>query len=327
MSKRTELKASMERSNARVGGAHLTREARSKTFKLFIAVLFGLGFQIADARQVGGRHLPPYVAARLAAGKSKRTIQNEMAHIRAVLRDCGKTGLADDPHYSNKALGIGGASRGGTKTPISEEGLAAFKARVEEELGRPGLAAGAELQYAIGLRAKETIMGGRTDVLERWAKELGAGDVVDVVEGTKGGRPRQVKVHDRARAVAAVNAALKLAERQDGFLVPSKNGLKSALGAYRNVAHREGFQTHRCRYTFTDSRVDAYQAAGYSKREAFERTGTDLGHRDGRGRMIKGVYYGKGRTEEGDAIGTADLTYTSRSSRNSDAGSTLVTSK
>lgn len=289
MSKRTKLKASMNRSNARVGGAHLTREGRSKTFRLFIAVLFALGIQIADARQIRGKHLRRYVAARLDAGKSKRTIQNEAAHIRIVLRDCGKAGLADDPAFSNVALGIGGASRAGTKTPISEEELGTFKTRAEA-LGRPGIAALAELQYALGLRAMEALMA-RTDVLERWVRELAEGSVVNVVEGTKGGRPRAVDVYDRARAVAAVNAALTIARRQGSFLVPAKRGLEGAMGALRNFANRGCLQTHRCRYSFTHKRVPAYEAKGYSKREALEKTAIDLGHRDGRGRWVASVYY------------------------------------
>ncbi|MGQ0699871.1 MAG: integrase domain-containing protein [Panacagrimonas sp.] len=192
-------------------------------------------------------------------------------------------------------LGIDGGSRVGTKTPLSDERIAQFQQKTDA-LGRPGIGATLELQRALGLRETEAIRGGRADILDRWARELARDGVLRVIEGSKGGRPREVRPLNLTRAVQAIRAAQailksqgvdRLIRRADGT---STAGLKQARGVYRNVCHREDIQSHAARYAFAREQLKGYRAGGFSKSEAQTATSIDLGHGDGRGRFIASVY-------------------------------------
>jgi hypothetical protein len=58
--------------------------------------------------------------------------------LRSVLVQIGKQGLARNPAYSNRALGIERGSRIGTKQPLSDEAIRAFQERMGQ-LDRPGI--------------------------------------------------------------------------------------------------------------------------------------------------------------------------------------------
>jgi len=114
MSKKTELQADLQRIGYQLGGSHGTQEARSGTFNTFARVMRELNYGIQSAAQIGGKHLQAFVSHRLASGIASRTLAKEMSHLRAVLEHIGKRGLACNPAYSNRALGIAQGSRTGT---------------------------------------------------------------------------------------------------------------------------------------------------------------------------------------------------------------------
>ena len=214
--------------------------------------------------------------------------------MRSVLVQLGKQGLARNPAYSNHALGIERGSRIGTKQPLSDDAIRAFQQRMEH-LGRPAIGVTLELQRALGLREAEAIRAGQTETLSRWERELRNHGSARVVEGTKGGRPREVHPANVERAVVAIQQALSvLRTTQQRYLVTRADGatanLKEALGVYRNLCHWAQLQSHAARYAFAQERVEAYRARGYSEREARAATSQDLGHGDGRGRYIASVY-------------------------------------
>lgn len=104
-------------------GSFKTVSDRSKIVERLSHRLLDLNVQIRSAQQLKVRHIELYIESRKAEGISKRTLQNEMAGIRTILSLAGKTKMAD-PKYerlSNKALGISGDSRMGTKLAISDE--------------------------------------------------------------------------------------------------------------------------------------------------------------------------------------------------------------
>lgn len=296
MSKKTELRADLNRIGYQLGGAHLTRDARRATFSTFTQAMRAKGYAIWSAEQIGGRHLQAFVQYRLDEKVSSRTIANEMSHIRAVLRHCGKEGLVRDPAYSNKALGIERGSRIGTKQPLSDAAIRQFQERMDR-LGRPGIGNVLELERAFGLRAAEAVRGGNAETLARWGRELQQLGYVRVVEGTKGGHPRDVHPADLNRAQTAIGQAqATLAASGQRYLVTRADGtaaksLKQALSIYRNACHRAGIQSHAARYAFAQERMQAYRTErGYSEREARAATSMDLGHGDGRGRYVASVY-------------------------------------
>ena len=171
MSKKTELLADLNRIGYQLGGAHLTQEARRATFSTFAQAMREKGYGIQSAEQIGGKHLQAFVECRVAQGVRSRTIANEMSHVRAVLVHCGKEGLARNPAYSNKALGIGRGSRVGTKEPLSDAAMRGFQEQMDRR-GRSAIGHVLELQRALGLREAEAIRGGNPETLARWHREL-----------------------------------------------------------------------------------------------------------------------------------------------------------
>ena len=295
MSRKTELQADLKRIGYLLGGAHLTREARSTTFNTFANTLHELGYNIWNAHQIGGKYLQAFAAHRAGEGISARTRANELSHLRAVLVHVGKQGLARNPAYSNRALGIERGSRIGTKQPLSDAAIVDFRERMAQ-LGRPGIGETLELQRALGLREMEALRGGQADTLARWQRELQERGSVRVVEGTKGGRPREVHPADLHRAHVAVQSAQAVLQATgQRYLVAQADGstttgLRQAQGVYRNLCHRAGIQSHAARYAFARERLEGYRNEGYSEREARAATSLDLGHGDGRGRFIASVY-------------------------------------
>jgi hypothetical protein len=295
MSKKTELRADLNRIGYQLGGAHLTQEARRATFSTFAQAMREKGYGIHSAQQIGGKHLQAFVECRLAEGVRSRTIANEMSHVRAVLVHCGKEGLARNPAYSNKVLGIGRGSRIGTKEPLSDAAIRVFQEYTDRR-GRSAIGHVLELQRALGLREAEAIRGGNPETLARWHRELQGRGYVRVIEGTKGGHARDVHPADLNRARTAIERAqATLASLAQRYLVTcadgtAARGLQQALGIYRNLCHRAGIQSHAARYAFTKERMQAYRNDGLSEREARAATSLDLGHGDGRGRYVASVY-------------------------------------
>ncbi len=294
MSRRTDFQASIVAVMARLGGSHLTREARERTAARFSTLMYEAGYtHLAHPADISGRHLRAYVLARQAESPSVRTLQNELAHLRSVVRVAGRKAVASASELSNEALGIGGGSRLGTKTAMSNEDFQTIIAHAERQ-NRPGMAALLQLERHLGLRGNEAIHA-REDTLHRWERELQADGRISVLAGTKGGRPRIVNVFDRANALTAISTAIAVCATQGGFLVVRANGLpagglKQARRVYHSWAHRNGIQPHSARYAFARQQLDGYLSRGFSSREALMAVSHDLGHGDGRGRWVKSVY-------------------------------------
>lgn len=302
MSRNTGLKADLGRIGCELGGAHLTRQARRATFNTFAQVMRQLGQVIRCAKQIGGRHLKAFVQERAAQGISARTCANELSHLRAALKHIGKDGFVSSAEWNNRALGIERGSRIGTKQPLSDADIRAFQERMAE-LGRTGIGETLELQRTLGLREAEAIRGGNADTLARWQRELGERGCVSVIEGTKGGKSRDVKPPDVGRALAAIQSAQSVLHRAEPDLIATgqryliaqadgsaTKGLRQSLSVYKNLCYRAGIQSHGARYAFARERIQAYRNQGYSEREARAATSQDLGHGDGRGRYIASVY-------------------------------------
>ncbi|ELC8117911.1 integrase domain-containing protein [Escherichia coli] len=264
----------------------------SRIMHRFAETLARLNVQISSASQLKVRHIELYMNSR--TNVSKRTRENEMSAIRAVLRQVGKNKLAEPSHprLSNKALGISGESRKGTKTLITDERFRDILQRIEEK--DKGIAAAVKLSRYLGLRNEEAIQSAKS--LNTWKKALERGDEkLRVIFGTKGGRERMTTVVDRNKVIDAVNYAIKYASEHDGRLIDRGN-LKSAMNYYLNTLRRYGKMKggdetpHSFRYSYAASAMKYHIMNGYSYHEALALTSIDLGHGDGRGRYIEHVY-------------------------------------
>ncbi|MCE3518500.1 integrase domain-containing protein [Escherichia coli] len=258
----------------------------------FAETLARLNVQISSAAQLKVRYIELYMNSRTDV--SKRTRENEMSAIRAVLRQVGKNKLADPSHprLSNKALGISGESRKGTKSLITDDRFREILQRIEQK--DKGLAATVKLSRYLGLRNEEAIQSAKS--LKTWKQALERGDEkLRVIFGTKGGRERMTTIVDRNNVIEAVNYAIKYAGEHDGRLIDRGN-LKSAMNYYLNSLRRYGEMKggdetpHSFRYSYAASAMKYHIMNGYSYHEALALTSMDLGHGDGRGRYIEQVY-------------------------------------
>ncbi|MDR0183253.1 phage integrase N-terminal domain-containing protein [Lysobacter arvi] len=120
MSKKTEA-VSAARGAAKGSGAHPTKQARMKTMERSFGFLHGCGYQVPDVGGLREKHIALYFEQRKFEGLSVRTFQNEAAHIREAMRAVGRHQAADSPTMSNKALGIDGSCRDGTKVAATDE--------------------------------------------------------------------------------------------------------------------------------------------------------------------------------------------------------------
>lgn len=102
------------------GGSYKTVHDRMAIAQRFCHHLQALNIQSKQVAHIKARHIESYIQHRLAQDISKRTLQNEMAALRTVLQRAGRDKLASDERLSNRALGLAGANRNGTKQAISE---------------------------------------------------------------------------------------------------------------------------------------------------------------------------------------------------------------
>ncbi len=91
-----------------------------------------------------------------------------MAALQAVLRQAGRRQVVEHPRLTNKALGVSGASRNGTRRAITPEHYQQVmeKARAEDA----GLAAALEIARLMGLRSQETVQSSLS--LKTWLKAI-----------------------------------------------------------------------------------------------------------------------------------------------------------
>ncbi|HCD2002626.1 integrase domain-containing protein [Citrobacter farmeri] len=274
------------------GGSFKTVSDRMKIADRFAERLLKLNVQIRDIKNIRTGHIELYMKSRLSEEISRRTLQNEMSAIRALLRVAGKTFMANPAHekLSNQALGISETSRDGTKVAIPENYFRQVLTSVEKK--DEGVAYALRLSRLLGLRTEETVQSAKS--LRTWQKALFNGDEkIRVVFGTKGGRPRDTTVLDREATLSAINAALKYLKENNGKLI-DKPSLHTAIERYRNVVREAGltgkYAPHSLRYAYSVDVMNLHMKNGFSKEEAQALASMDLGHGDGRGHYVARVY-------------------------------------
>ncbi|EBV5015712.1 DNA-binding protein [Salmonella enterica subsp. enterica serovar Montevideo] len=280
-------------------GSFKTVADRSRIAERFSERLAKLNIQIRDAKHIKTVHIQKYIQSRQAEKISNRTLQNEMAAVRSIMSVAGRNKLANPQHelLSNKALGISGASRDGTKKAISDDTLREVinYAMKKDE----GVALAVQLARYIGLRTEETVQSAKS--LKTWQQSLLSGNErVRVVFGTKGGRPRETTVFDREKVLTLLNKAITYCDDNNGKLI-NKPTLHTAIERYRNILRDAGMTgenaPHSLRYAYAKDAVNFHVNNGMSRNEAEALVSMDLGHGDGRGRYIKQVYFKEGLDE------------------------------
>jgi len=149
----------------------------------------------------------------------------------------------------------------------------------------------------VGLRGNECVHA-RLDTLERWLREATTGIYLEVLEGTKTGRPRSVRIVDKEATLRAIRDAIVIAERQGGFLVVRQKGgpsggLDRARDIYHSFMKRQKIVPHRPRYAWAQRTLRVLESLGFSRREALLIVVEGLGHGRSRTRWATNVYLQK----------------------------------
>lgn len=268
----------------------LPQRGRKQALARFARFQWTMGFEIHTVAQIKEKHFRAWTTDLALRGRTKRTIANNVAHLRTALEGAGRRAFADK--LSNAELGIAGSSRAGTKVPMSSDALERNLAAVKTI--DPGVAIVLELQNEFGLRAAEGVccVKSLADWLRALENPLGDG-FVTVVHGTKGGKTRRCPPLDRERAISIIRRAIALAAQGNCRLV-RKMTLRQAMNRYHYVARKAGMTgenaPHGVRYAYATEHLQRARKAGISDREAAAGVSTLLGHGDGRGTWVERVY-------------------------------------
>lgn len=289
MNIRDEMKKLIKKQNH---VSHDTKKTKYEQINRFADFLKEKNIRNNAVKDIKGKTIQAYVNEQKSKGKSIRTIQNELATIRTVLRESGRTEFADSEPISNKALGASGASRAGTNVAMSYND---FKAATDalEARGSHAEAAALGLMYYCGLRAKESVMSSQN--ISDWKRQIEKTGKISVIHGSKGNRPRDVRINNVEAALEVIEKASSIINQNGGHLVTGHdNTLQSARDRLRNeltaVLKETIFSAHSARYAFAQNQVDFYKDQGFSSSEAFSQASQDLGHGGERWRYIKHVY-------------------------------------
>lgn len=286
----SKLSREMKMLAKQIGGSFKTVHDRTRIISRFCRHLIALNIQVRDIQHLKAKHIESYIADRKAAGIATRTLHNDMSALRTVFRLAGREKLVTSTRLTNKALGLSGASRAGTKFAIPDKLFQAVLRSAQQH--DQGLACALQLARLLGLRSQEAVQCASS--LKTWEKQLGCNQsTLTIVFGTKGGRPRETRIIDRNAVQQAVKGALIIAKARNGKLI-NKPDLKTAMNFWRSHTTRLGltghYSPHSLRYAWAQDAIRYYLAEGFSRREARALTSTNLGHGDGRGRYVERVY-------------------------------------
>lgn len=233
------------------------------------------------------KQIRSFVNARIEAGISPRSVQNEMTHIRRALEGVGRKEFAQIT-CANKTIGVPAGTRIGTGKVIDINIFDAARQKAATET-----IALLDLQRTLGLRIREAV---RSDTsLREWRKALDSGQTsLTVRDGTKGGKIRTVFIRpdNLEPAKTAINGALAVIKEQ-GRLVVSKS-LTAALEQHTDRLARIGIKgensSHSLRRLFALDQFNFYKNQGLLMRDALVRVSHDLGHGPSRGRWVYNNY-------------------------------------
>ncbi|EOV3302231.1 phage integrase N-terminal domain-containing protein, partial [Salmonella enterica subsp. enterica serovar 4,[5],12:i:-] len=90
----SRLAQDMKKLAHRAGGSHKTVHDREQMAQRFARHLLAQNIQVTSTCQLKARHIAGYIHEWLAQGISLRTLQNEMAMVRSILAEAGRTQLS-----------------------------------------------------------------------------------------------------------------------------------------------------------------------------------------------------------------------------------------
>ncbi len=217
----------LERLGKNWGKSSLTREKLLSGTKLF-AGFVDKTFHLERLDNLKPGMITAYVATMKAGGLEPSTMAGRMTAVRAVCKAVGKQGICAK---HNAAYGIERVRV--NPQPINHDIIDKIRTELQDRAGAGDriarmMTTAEALRQEFGLRAKESLM--TKDLVEK------NGKMYLVVEGSKGGKPRELEVRTEGQLkavqlVAATSAALGSGTSR---IIPPEMSLKQAYNAQRN---------------------------------------------------------------------------------------------
>lgn len=270
------------------GGSTVTLRATSSHLERFVEYV-AKNFKLMKFDQVKPSHIHAFFD-EIRDGKSVGTLHNHAASLRSVFRLLRCKNLADSDHISNESLGLCGRSRGGTHRVITQQEIddaIAAALKIDE-----GVSLLIELMNQFGLRIREAITSPKS--LTMWLRALEKGsDYIDLIFGSKGGRPRRTRIFNKDEAIDLIKRCIKYVNSNSGWLInceTREQALEFAYYTARKIGLTGEISPHSFRYSFTHRQFDQYLDLGFEEEEALAFLAEDLGHGNGRKTWVRSVY-------------------------------------
>lgn len=237
-----------------------TRRKRGTVLMQGFSQLREDGFRLDDVRQFKGRHMQALVDRWIAEELSPSVIQNRISIFRVFCEWIKKPGMMlPSIHYVTHPKHVTRSSVATGDKSWSARGIDPVEIMERVRQIEPWVAMALVLQWALGLRVRESVM------FRPWLADLG--QVVDVSRGTKGGRQRTVKLTE-PRQRTALDEAKAFVTGMDASIAPEALTLKQARNRFyavlrkADVTRKNGMTAHGLRHEFANAYFEAI--AGYA---------------------------------------------------------------
>ncbi len=225
--------------------SYATRDKRAEVLYAGFRDLRALGFKLDDAQQFAGRHMSALVKCWEEQGKAPATIENNISNFRVFSRWIGKAGMVEaSVKYASTLERVTRCYVAKEEKTWSAKGKDIYTLISLVEVLDQRVALQLELQYAFGLRARESWQ------LRPHLADKGA--FLAVTHGAKGGRARSIPiVNEKQRDV--LDRAKKLAQTNK-----STSDQSMSLSQWKNhyyyivrkagICRKEGVTSHGLRH-------------------------------------------------------------------------------
>jgi integrase len=297
------LDRSILAANKVLAGSFSSKHTRQLICLNFVEWLAGKGITIEKIQNATPEHIVDYVQYRSKGNQEQGIRPLSTGSLKNIQSALNQMVNAHRPKSSSRRLhgqieGVGKRDRTGSKRPPTEAEFAQIMLNAQA-LDEPGFAVMLQLERLLGLRAQEALRF--LDALQRYQK-LNVGvaqvrDLIDVYDGTKGGRARTTQMIQsrKAETLEVIQQALSIGAAQGGVLLKGKKaGLNAARQRYHYLCKKVGLvgdiSGHSLRYLYATDKLHEQKALGMTRKEAAQWVARVLGHGASRDRYVRMVY-------------------------------------
>lgn len=211
----------------------LNRKHREHTIYQVIADLEAVGLKPKSLLNLKQKHVAAVVASWREKGLSASTIQTRLSHLRWLTVALGKRGFVREPMF----YGLRAEEVARTYAASEDKSWTGKQVDIDKKIAEA--------------RALDELVGARLDLMREFGLRLyeamllrpahaDRGTYLEVVNGTKGGRPRTVPIRTQAQRDALERAKAVASRTDRGSLVPPGMNPGQARNRHNYIMRRLG---------------------------------------------------------------------------------------